>query len=300
MSYPSKLLLFGEYTVVKGSQALALPLPLYAGRWAYAQDRAAIPFPLDSYAEYLNTLDQPRIDFDKFKAELERGLFFDSDIPIGYGLGSSGALCAAVYERFVKSPIPVGATARYGQLKAELAQLEGFFHGSSSGTDPLIAYLRRAVLLGSEGRIREVSPPAFPKKEGVFFLIDTGIARQTGPLVQLFLAYCQEETYLKAVERDLMPLNEQAVEQYLRGDWSALWLTFGRISALQYDLFQAMIPEAFRPVWQQGLSSQAYRLKLCGAGGGGFILGWRREVALPDALAGLEIVEVLEFGAIRK
>ena len=35
-----------------------------------------------------------------------------------------------------------------------------------------------------------------------------------------------------------------------------------------------MIPEAFRKIWQYGLETHSYYLKLCGSGGGGFLLGF--------------------------
>ena len=35
-----------------------------------------------------------------------RGLYFESTIPQGFGIGSSGALCAAIYDRYSKNPVP--------------------------------------------------------------------------------------------------------------------------------------------------------------------------------------------------
>jgi mevalonate kinase len=35
-----------------------------------------------------------------------------------------------------------------------------------------------------------------------------------------------------------------------------------------------MIPAIFNRLWKKGLDSGEYYLKLCGAGGGGFILGF--------------------------
>ena len=35
-----------------------------------------------------------------------------------------------------------------------------------------------------------------------------------------------------------------------------------------------MIPEQFHNIWQQGIDSNDYYLKLCGSGGGGYILGF--------------------------
>jgi mevalonate kinase len=35
-----------------------------------------------------------------------------------------------------------------------------------------------------------------------------------------------------------------------------------------------MIPEKFHQVWEKGIDSGLYYLKLCGSGGGGYILGF--------------------------
>jgi mevalonate kinase len=40
-----------------------------------------------------------------------------------------------------------------------------------------------------------------------------------------------------------------------------------------------MIPEDYRPLWQKGLETGDFSLKLCGSGGGGFILGFGRDLA---------------------
>ena len=34
-----------------------------------------------------------------------------------------------------------------------------------------------------------------------------------------------------------------------------------------------MIPKLYADLWQEGLKYEGYYLKLCGAGGGGFLLG---------------------------
>ena len=35
-----------------------------------------------------------------------------------------------------------------------------------------------------------------------------------------------------------------------------------------------MIPDKFKKLWKEGIDSNSYYLKLCGSGGGGFILGF--------------------------
>ena len=38
-----------------------------------------------------------------------------------------------------------------------------------------------------------------------------------------------------------------------------------------------MIPESFHQLWQKGIETNDYYLKLCGSGGGGFILGFTQD-----------------------
>jgi len=38
-----------------------------------------------------------------------------------------------------------------------------------------------------------------------------------------------------------------------------------------------MIPKGFHDLWKQGLESEEYFLKLCGSGGGGFVMGFTRD-----------------------
>jgi mevalonate kinase len=38
-----------------------------------------------------------------------------------------------------------------------------------------------------------------------------------------------------------------------------------------------MIPKPFHKLWQQGIETNDYYLKLCGSGGGGYILGFTKD-----------------------
>ena len=67
--------------------------------------------------------------------EIGDGLYFESSIPEGYGLGSSGALVAALYHRYAKngqvSSRSSTSKTDIPQLKSDLAILESWFHGTS-------------------------------------------------------------------------------------------------------------------------------------------------------------------------
>ena len=52
-----------------------------------------------------------------------------------------------------------------------------------------------------------------------------------------------------------------------------------------------MIPEDMRKIWALGLETSAFSIKLCGAGGGGYFLGWLQEGrSLPADLSGHTIL----------
>jgi mevalonate kinase len=39
-----------------------------------------------------------------------------------------------------------------------------------------------------------------------------------------------------------------------------------------------MIPDQFEALWKKGIETNAYYLKLCGSGGGGFVLGFTEDM----------------------
>lgn len=277
-TYPSKLLLFGEYSVIRGSKALAVPLARYGGAWDWAgkSEAAALQQDLPRFAAWLGE-QAVEMDFRRFQQDLAEGLYFKSNIPTGYGLGSSGALVAAVYERYARNPVAADDAARLPALKAELAALEGFFHASSSGIDPFISYVDRPVVLSGSGGVSVLPGVTWP--QGLrFFLINTEKARQTGPLVQLFLEKCRTESFQHEVETALKPAVDEAIQAFLDLDEARLFACTEAISRFQLTHFREMIPDEFLPLWERSLEGDDFRMKLCGAGGGGFLLGLcRRE-----------------------
>ena len=281
MAYPSKILLFGEHSVIKGSKALAMPFENFSGTWRLSPS-GLLPEnaqrSLYDLAEYLDRMaeDLPlRLDVSRFRGELAGGLYFDSDIPVGYGAGSSGALCAAVFDRYARGIRP----ADPAELRRILGQIESFFHGSSSGTDPLVSYLKAPVEIEPDKGIR-VLPPLNFDRSGAFslFLLDTKIKRATSPFVNLFLQKCEENSYLTKVREVLLPLNDLVIKATLNQEWEMVFGLFEEISAFQEEHFLEMIPAMFRPLWRDALKSDTFKLKICGAGGGGFLLGISRDI----------------------
>ena len=83
------------------------------------------------------------LNLDAFEADINGGLYFDSSIPQGFGVGSSGALVAAIYDRYATEKInPEENLSRENliALKQIFSQMESYFHGRSSGLIFSVAY----------------------------------------------------------------------------------------------------------------------------------------------------------------
>ena len=186
----SKIILFGEYSVIQNSMGLLIPYPLFEGKLTFRRDNTTVIDPeLKAFSLYLKQLQDSghlnfKFDQSSFEFDISQGLFFNSTIPQGYGVGSSGALVAAIYDRYEQD---FSNSFDILKLKAIFSQLESHFHGSSSGVDPLISYLNSPVLIKSKNELGTISIPKFTKDKGGIFLLNTKRSRKTEPLVNLFL-----------------------------------------------------------------------------------------------------------------
>ncbi len=281
-----KIMLLGEYSLLYGSRALTIP---------YRKNKVKLRFPeekdtaakhevaiqsnkqLQLFYAYLKVHEQDTsryLNLQGMKEDLNRGLFLESDIPSGYGLGSSGALIAALFSRFGKQPLNRAenfSSQELKQLQEAFSFLESFFHGKSSGIDPLSSFINRPIL------IREGNPEVIDQHlsllndKETFFLIDTKISRKTAPLVNIFKEKCNKSSFLNMLHQQYIPLNDLCIKGLLFGSQDFSEKLFS-LSDLQLRHFNEMIPGSFKQMWANGLSSGRYTMKLCGAGGGGYLL----------------------------
>jgi len=294
-TFSSKILLFGEYSVIQHSNALLIPYRLFDGTLMFktANDGARDP-ELRAFGSYIKSLIKEKVldfDFDlsTYEFDVGQGLYFNSTIPQGFGVGSSGALVAALYDRYVTSCSENKTDIE--MLKKHIALLESHFHGSSSGFDPLVSYLNRPILKERKKGIKLVELPEDSSRDmGAFFLVNTGRSRKTEPLVNLFLEKCKTYEFSDLCESYLAPITNQCIECYINGDKQGLWEAMFELSSFQFEHLRPMIPKLYHDLWEQGLQEKNFFLKLCGAGGGGFILGYTRDLKeCTNELRSLEI-----------
>lgn len=287
-NYPAKLLLFGEHVLLLGASALAVPVPAFEGKWSLGGVLAP-PFKyrekLLQFADSKELRSIVGLDAERLKQDVSAGLFFTSNIPTGYGLGSSGALCAGIYDRYVSAKTSDPAT-----LKNIFGQMESFFHGASSGIDPLTSYLNAPLLIRHTTEVSIADMQPWPQAPLVF-LIDTQMPRQTGPLVQWFLEQSRESAFSEKLHSELLPAHEAMLSAWLAADAARFWLYIRRVSRFQFEHFRPMIPSKMRPMWEQSFDSPHISLKICGAGGGGFMLGFaQNKDAMPAIPAEFPVI----------
>ena len=111
----------------------------------------------------------------------------------------------------------------------------------------------------------------------------------TGELVKTFRNKLQGQSLKESFTEQYIPLVNEVVDQFVDGrpDYDSLV----QLSLFQWRIFQDMIPEKFRTVWQYGLDWEYYTCKLLGSGGGGYILGFTQdfEYARGNAFANVSI-----------
>ena len=109
----AKILLFGEYGIIKDAKGLSIPYNFYKGALKISDtknDEAQTSNQkLSEFADYLEHINRTLVTFNtkQLREDLAKGLYFDSSIPQGYGIGSSGALVAAIYDRYANNKITI-------------------------------------------------------------------------------------------------------------------------------------------------------------------------------------------------
>lgn len=301
----AKILLFGEYGIIKDAMGLSIPYNFYKGAFVQAdqldENSTKSNNALFNYLAHLKGLQQSgdllaELDLAAFENDLTNGLYFDSSIPQGFGVGSSGALVAAIYDRYAKNKIePEGNMQRDDlvALKSIFSQMESYFHGKSSGIDPTICYLNLPLLIKSKDDLGTVQIPEQQTGKGAIFLLNSGQPGETQPMVNIFMDKLKEDGFRKMLKEQFTKYNDACIKSFLKGDIKPLFKNLKQLSHLLLENFTPMIPASFHELWQKGIDSNAYYLKLCGSGGGGFILGFARDYAAAEKILAPQNPEVI-------
>lgn len=279
MNY-AKLLLFGEYTVLLGGNCLALPFSRFGGeltledppegteqvaRWS---NRQLLEFYQHIIKVSASGISSVTFDLEQLATDLSRGLWFNSDIPGQSGLGSSGALVAAIVSRYgidVLSENP-------RNLARLFSALENNFHGHSSGMDPLVSFLNCPVLKTGDG----ITMPDLnvPFSDDIkLFMIKIQRDVNTKTLIEEFKREMSDAGFRKGYQSELVAITNTIIHDLCTSTDSAWFGRLKELSRLHNRYYTSLIPHSIQPL----MNSELFHLKLLGSGGG-FMLGFTRNL----------------------
>ncbi len=287
----AKILLFGEYGIIKDSKGLSIPYNFYKGALKTEEnlsgDAKKSNQRLQEFAQFLENLQQNqpnlvKFDLSRLKKDISDGMYFDSSIPQGYGVGSSGALVAAIYDNYAYDKITVLENLtreKLLKLKTIFSEMESFFHGKSSGLDPLNSYLSIPILINSKENIEPTGIPSQKTSgKGAVFLLDSGTSSETAPMVSIFMENMKEKAFKKMLKDQFIKYTDACIDDFLKGNVKSLFSNVKQLSGVVLQNFKPMIPASLHNIWKKGIETNAYYLKLCGSGGGGYILGFTEDI----------------------
>ncbi len=289
VSFPAKLLLFGEYAVLFGGNAFSIPIFKYYGNLAFSQknDKNAIKSNkvLKRFSHYLIKLINSNsflnnFDFIEFRKEIDAGLYFNSNIPRSYGLGSSGALCAAIYSHYFHSQELLDLAI----IKNQLALFENYFHKSSSGFDPLVSFIQKPIFLKKSTIPDIIEFNTFIKSLDIY-LLDSHVRGKTKDSMNNFLNKLNNVAFQNNTFNKFIELTNLCIDTLLKPNSNYFYQYLFELSHLQFNEFGELIPNHIKDLWYQGLKSRNFCLKLCGSGGGGFFIFFNNSDSTPEELS---------------
>ncbi len=259
---PSKWVLAGEHSVLRGCPAIVFPNDLNSisaevfGTGALGGLQVE---PMES-RELVVTLLTRLLEFT-FESGLETLpipslIRISSSIPIGAGLGSSAALSVMVVKILCGESLPLET------LRALARRLEDHFHGESSGMDIIAVTSTGPTLYRRNQAPQSLALPEIFR----FSLRDTGLRSATRDCV------LKVKSHLRLVELDARMSEASELAQCALETANLAQLE--QSMAMSLDVYRqwGLIPPSVENQIQELLTQGARAVRLTGAGGGGFLV----------------------------
>ena len=291
ISFNSKILLFGEYGIMHDSNALSIPYKKFNGSLSksnhLSEDQKISNRNIESLYEYIIQEDYLNdiINSDNLKEEIDSGLYFDSNIPIGSGLGSSGALVSSIISRYSKVDLKSFSNS---EIKKIMSLVESKFHGNSSGFDPAVSYFNKPMLYSNQ-KIKLIERIAF--KDFKVYIIDSQIDSSTKKMIKVFEDKISKSEFRLFFNSKFINNSNQCIDHLI----NTSKLFRDSVKELSNDTlhnFQEMIPEKLKNKWKEGIKNDSYYMKLCGSGGGGFFLAYDFDNQINSSFSDFKIYQI--------
>ena len=128
--------------------------------------------------------------------------------------------------------------------------MESYFHGKSSGMDPLICYMNLPILIENKENLDRVDIPEGEEGKGAIFLIDSGMTGETGSYDSDFLRKMKTEGFRKTLKEEFIRYNNACIESFLKRH-EPFFRNLKNLSHWAYEHFRPMIPESIFNIWKK-------------------------------------------------
>ena len=108
-------------------------------------------------------------------------------------------------------------------------------------------------------------------------MVDSGEIGKTAPMISLFMENMKNEAFNNLIIERFIRYSDACIENFINGNINLLFTNIKSLSKFVLKNLKPMIPNTFHQLWKTGIDSETYYLKLCGSGGGGFILGFTED-----------------------
>ncbi len=272
-----KWILAGEHSVLRGVPALVLPLKEFSMKFHYKRGAQSLEVEfIGSHGQELKLilwglLENALKKVGRTREELTGAITIDSTLPLGAGLGASAALCVGFGQIF----------SYLGWIEEKniyefSRELEGLFHGESSGVDIAIALEGEGLRFMRGGERTRLKQNWVPR----LYLSYSGKRGVTSDCVKKVMDLHERSQGLGVKVDAQMREAVELAEKSLLMDESegfamlAQSLDMARDCFYQWQLCDGSLDQHMRELSQGG----AYAVKPTGSGGGGYVLSlWQAE-----------------------
>ncbi|KZN58838.1 hypothetical protein [Pseudoalteromonas luteoviolacea] len=200
-----------------------------------------------------------------------------SEIGFGSGLGASSALTVALIKGFCEllnvsnNPQMLARTAY--EIERTKLQLKGGLQDQFAAAFGGLNHFSFLSQYDNKVTPLELSQSTRHALESQIILIDSQILRSPGEAIEaqsLQIKQCntQRLSYLHRIRTSVIPM----AQALMKGNTIHFWSLFNMASELKHQLGEAVLPPNIGPLFEFTMKQGALAGKICGAGGGGFML----------------------------